>query len=131
MLDLARAGALWTADVATTAYSEIQPTTKTTFSRHTTRSRQAVGLVAPQNIPLNTRKNLEQHSLTRSPSSQRCPSITPSNPFSKNNTNTHRKHGSHVLEAVRPPLGKEGDENSDGWFGRCRKDHHSVQVEVG
>ena len=27
-------------------------------------------------------------------------------------------------------MGQEGDENLDGWLGRCRKDHNSVQVEA-
>jgi hypothetical protein len=55
-----------------------------------------------------------------------------SEPISTSLTTTppHRNHGSHVLKDLRPSLGKEGDENFDGWFGCCRKDYYSLQAEA-
>lgn len=40
------------------------------------------------------------------------------------------KYGSHILEVVRQAMGEEGDENLDGWFGCCRKDHNSLQAQA-
>ena len=39
-------------------------------------------------------------------------------------------HGG-VHEFIQRPFRQEGDENFDGRAGRCRKDHHSLQAQVG
>lgn len=47
---------------------------------------------------------------------------TPSSPYSAQ----HRQDGSHLLEAVRSPLGQEGDAYSDGRLGCGWQDHDPV-----